>query len=230
MTTKTYANATVDVDAEGFLTNAEQWTPAIAGAIATELGIELNDQHWKVIEFVRADTKAQGQSPGPRRITTAAGVSMKDLYALFPKGPGKLVAKVGQLFMSATDFSPEIKPSAGAQERVFELRTYAATPGKLEDLHARFRDHTLALFAKHGMTNFAYWQFSPDQKGAADTLIYLLAHKSVEAAKASFTAFRADPDWVAARQASEEKAGAALTVPEGVKSVFLKPTDYSQSR
>ena len=94
MTTKTYAGTSVDVDAEGFLVNAEQWTPEIALGIALELGIQLTDQHWKVIEFVRADTKAQGQSPGPRRITTSSGVTMKDLYTLFPKGPGKLVARV----------------------------------------------------------------------------------------------------------------------------------------
>src|SRR5438105_1411471 len=61
---------------------------------------------------------------------------------------GKLVAKVEQLFMTATDFSPEIKPSAGAGERVFELRTYTTTPGNLPALHARFRDHTISLFAK----------------------------------------------------------------------------------
>lgn len=94
MTIKTYANTPVDVDAEGFLVHQDQWTPEIALGIASELGIQLTDQHWKVIEFVRADTKAQGQSPGPRRITTSSGVSMKDLYTLFPKGPGKLVARV----------------------------------------------------------------------------------------------------------------------------------------
>ncbi|MCA9586748.1 MAG: TusE/DsrC/DsvC family sulfur relay protein [Myxococcales bacterium] len=94
MTTKTYAGTSVDVDAEGFLTNADQWTPEVALGIAKELGLQLTDLHWKVIEYVRADTKAQGQSPGPRRITVGAGVSMKDLYTLFPKGPGKLVARV----------------------------------------------------------------------------------------------------------------------------------------
>ncbi len=94
MTTKTYAGQNVDVDPEGFLLNADQWSPEIALGIALELGLKLTDQHWKVIEFVRADTKAQGQSPGPRRITASSGVTMKDLYTLFPKGPGKLVAKV----------------------------------------------------------------------------------------------------------------------------------------
>ncbi len=143
---------------------------------------------------------------------------------------GKLVAKVDQLFMSATDFSPEIKPSTGAAERVFELRTYTTTPNNLPLLHSRFRDHTIALFAKHGMTNLFYWQLTPDQKGAENTLVYLLAHASVDAAKTSFDAFRADPDWVAAKTASEAKGGGSLTVPDGVKSVFLKATDYSPTR
>ena len=140
---------------------------------------------------------------------------------------GKLVAKVEQLFMSATDFSPNVAPAAGKDARVFELRTYTTTPGNLPLLHTRFREYTLALFAKHGMTNLWYWQLMKDQPNADNTLIYLLAHASEEAAKASFDAFRADPDWIVAKKASEEKGGGSLTVPDGVKSVFLKATDYS---
>ena len=143
---------------------------------------------------------------------------------------GKLVAKVEQLFMKTTDFSPAIKASAVGGERVFELRTYTTTPGNLPLLHARFRDHTIGLFAKHGMTNLAYWQPTADQRDADNTLVYLLAHKSAEAAKASFEAFRADAEWVAAKKASEEKGGGSLTVPDGVKSVFLKATDYSPTK
>jgi hypothetical protein len=145
---------------------------------------------------------------------------------------GKLVLKVEQLFLKATDFSPEIKPSTGSGERVFELRTYTTAPGNLPALHARFREHTIALFAKHGMTNLFYWQLLPDQKIADpdNTLIYLLAHASVDAAKASFDAFRADPEWIAVKKASEDKAGGSLTIPDGVKSVFMKPTDYSPTR
>ena len=143
---------------------------------------------------------------------------------------GKLVAKVEQLFLSATDFSPAVELTKAAPERVFEMRTYTTTTGHLPDLHARFRDHTIALFAKHGMTNLWYWQLQPDQPAPADTLLYFLAHASVDAAKASFGAFRTDPAWVAARTASEEKAGGSLTVKDGVKSVFLKPTDYSPIR
>ena len=143
---------------------------------------------------------------------------------------GKLVTKVEQLFMNATDFSPAIQPSKGKAERVFELRTYTTVPGALPNLHARFRDHTTGLFAKHGMTNLFYWQLMPDQKGADSALVYMLAHASVEAGAASFAAFRADPDWIAAKKASEDKVGGSLTVPDGVKSVFMKATDYSPTR
>jgi hypothetical protein len=143
---------------------------------------------------------------------------------------GKLVTKADQAFMTATDYSPEIKPTKASEPRAFELRTYTASPGNLKALDARFRDHTIKLFSKHGMENIAYWHLMSDQKGAEDTLVYLLAHKSREAAGASFKAFGADPDWMAARKASEEKAGGSLTVQGGVKSVFVKPTDYSQTK
>jgi hypothetical protein len=146
---------------------------------------------------------------------------------------GRLVAKVESLFLAATDYSPEIKPtgkSSKGDERVFELRTYTTTKDNLDNLNARFRDHTLKLFEKHGMTNVAYWVPVTGQKGADNTLIYILAHKSVDAAKASFDAFRQDPAWIAARKASEEKAGGSLTTKDGVKSVFMKATDYSAIR
>ena len=143
---------------------------------------------------------------------------------------GKLVEKVEQRFLTATDYSPAIKPSIGPAKRIFELRTYTTAPGNLPALHARFRDHTVNLFQKHRMTNLFYWQPMPDQKDADTTLIYLLAHASPEAAKASFAAFRADPLWAAARTASESKAGGPLTVKDGVKSVFLQATDYSPTK
>ena len=129
--------------------------------------------------------------------------------------------------MQTTDFSPEFKPVAGQDARVFELRTYTATPGNLPLLHTRFRDQTMGLFATHGMTNLWYWQIAKGEPDADHTLIYMLAHASVDAAKASFDAFRADPAWIAAKAASEEKGGGPLTVPDGVKSVFMKATDYS---
>jgi hypothetical protein len=142
---------------------------------------------------------------------------------------GKLLTKIESVYLSATDFSPAIQPSASSP-RVFELRTYTATLGNLGRLQARFRDHTLALFAKHGMSNLFYWTPMADQKNADSTLVYLLAHKDAEAAKTSFAAFRTDPAWIAAKDASEKDGGGSLTVPDGVKSEFLKATDFSPTR
>ena len=139
---------------------------------------------------------------------------------------GTLVAKAEAVFLNATDYSPEVKASTDG-ERVFELRTYTTTPGNLNRLHARFRDHTLKLFEKHGMTNIGYWSPVAGEKGEENTLIYILAHKSPAEAKASFDGFRQDPAWVSARKASEEGAGGSLTEKDGVKSVFMKATDYS---
>jgi hypothetical protein len=144
---------------------------------------------------------------------------------------GKLVAKITSRFLMPTDYSPAFEPSAGSSPRVFELRTYTATAGNLPALNARFREHTMKLFAKHGMTNLIYWNFAADQPHADRMLVYLLAHASTDAAKASFAAFRQDPDWLAARSASEQKAGGSLTEKEGgVVSEFLTATDYSPLR
>ena len=144
---------------------------------------------------------------------------------------GKLVAKAEEIFLTTTDYSPAIKVGASKDERVFELRTYVATEGKLDNLNARFRDHTVKLFEKHGMTNWVYWNYAKGTKGDDAMLDYFLTHASPEAAKKSFDAFRIDPDWVAARKASEEKAGGSLTIAkDGVKTVFLKPTDYSPTK
>ena len=90
-----YNGVTVDINEEGFLTDSSQWTPEVAEGLAAEVGIdELSDQHWKVITFCREDAAKQGSPPGLRRISKLSGVNMKDLYQLFPKGPGKLAAKV----------------------------------------------------------------------------------------------------------------------------------------
>ena len=145
---------------------------------------------------------------------------------------GKLIDHIENAFLSATDYSALAQAKTYGQG-VFELRTYTTEAGRLDALNARFRDHTLKLFEKHGMTNVCYWNLAADQKGAksplvaGNTLIYLLTHKSADAAKASFDAFRADPAWVAAKEASEKKAGGSLTIKDGVKSEFLVPTDYS---
>ena len=141
---------------------------------------------------------------------------------------GKLVAKIESAFLTVTDYSPPLKLAQSKEDRVFELRDYTATKGNLGHLNDRFKNHTIKLFEKHGMTNVVYWNALKGEGGADTKLIYLLAHKSPDAAKKSFDAFRMDPDWVAAKKASEEKAGGSLTEPKGgVVSEFLKPTVYS---
>ena len=124
--------------------------------------------------------------------------------------------------------SPAVAPRPGppsglaAAARVFELRTYTAPEGKLGELHARFRNHTLRIFEKHGMTNVIY--LSPMNAPASQNqLVYLLAHKSREAAKASWTAFQNDPEWK--KVSSESQVNGRIVAK--VDSVFLTATDYS---
>jgi hypothetical protein len=115
--------------------------------------------------------------------------------------------------------------TAQSSDRVFELRTYTAAPGRLDALHARFAEYTIQLFERHGMTNIGY--FSPqDGPLSENTLIYLLAHDSRKAAEASWAAFRADPEW----QSVAEETQRDGRIVEKVESVFLDPTSYSRMR
>lgn len=98
MQTHEYAGKTVSLDDERFLQDSADWAPEIAVAIAAEAGISpLTEAHWKVLYFCRADAVEQGQAPGLRRIAKLSGVPMKELYRLFPRGPGKLAARIAGL-------------------------------------------------------------------------------------------------------------------------------------
>lgn len=108
---------------------------------------------------------------------------------------------------------------------VYELRTYTANEGKLEALHARFRDHTLRIFKKHGMTNVMYWR-PTEGPLVENTLIYVLKHASREAAGKSWDAFRKDPEWLKVK-AESEKDGLLV---KQVTAVFMEPTDYSPAK
>jgi NIPSNAP len=133
-----------------------------------------------------------------------------------------LLVSVSAMTSFATDTNTvSTTPSIAGDSRCFELRTYHAAPGKLEALNARFRDHTCALFKKHGMEVVGFW--IPTDQGAEDTLVYILAHKSREEAKQSWKDFQADPEWIKVRTASE--VNGKLT--EKIESVFLSATDYS---
>jgi hypothetical protein len=144
---------------------------------------------------------------------------------------GKILAqKPEATFMKATDYSAAIKPAAGSTDRVFELRTYTTPEGKLDALNARFRDHTVGLFSRHGMSHIAYWTPTDPEAGASHKLIYILSHASKETGLKSFESFRADPDWIAAKAKSEADGSLTLPQPEGVKSVYMKATDFSPIR
>ena len=120
--------------------------------------------------------------------------------------------------------SAGIFASSSAQEtgKVFELRIYTATPGNLENLHARFRDHTIRIFENNGMKIVGFW--SPtSEEDADDTLIYVLEHASQEAANASWQAFGQDPEWKTVSDASNTN-GPILA---GVERRYMTATDYS---
>lgn len=109
-------------------------------------------------------------------------------------------------------------PKASAN-RVFELRTYYTHPGRLDALNKRFREHTCRIFQKHGMELIGFW--TPQDK--KDTLIYVLAFPSRDAAKEAWAKFGKDPEWIKARDESEKDG----KIVQKVESVFMDPTDYS---
>ncbi|HXV62780.1 MAG TPA: NIPSNAP family protein [Vicinamibacteria bacterium] len=111
---------------------------------------------------------------------------------------------------------------AQGEPRIFELRTYTTPEGKLPNLNARFRDHTMRIFEKHGMTNVGYWT-PQDAPASENTLVYILAHRDRDAAAASWQAFRDDPEW---KKVSEESQVDGRIVAK-VESMFLNAADYS---
>ena len=115
-------------------------------------------------------------------------------------------------------------PPAAAQEhaRVFELRTYTCLEGKLPDLLARFRNHTVQIFEKHGMTSIGYW-VPQDAPLSQNTLIYVLAHPSREAARKNWAAFMGDPEWQKVQKESEANG----KIVSKVESVFMDAADFS---
>ena len=112
--------------------------------------------------------------------------------------------------------------NAQAEGKVFELRVYKSTPGNLANLQARFRDHTMAIFENHGMTNIGYWT-PTDPELADDTLIYLLSHESRAAADASWRAFGQDPEW----QRVAEASNANGQILASVERTWLSSLDFS---
>lgn len=98
MASRTIAGKTVQVNEEGFMTDSSEWSREIAVEIAREEGIDpLTEAHWKVVEFCRQSAQDSGKAPTLRQITTGTGITTKDLFALYPKGPAKKVARISGL-------------------------------------------------------------------------------------------------------------------------------------
>ena len=97
MTVATIGDAQVHVDAEGFLTEYDEWNEDLGRQLAARIGIQMTEAHWRVINFLRADYQAQGETPTLRRVSIQAGVPVKELFALFPAKPAKKMAYVAGL-------------------------------------------------------------------------------------------------------------------------------------
>lgn len=119
--------------------------------------------------------------------------------------------------------APAQRAAPDPEVAIYELRIYYPAPGKLGALNARFRDHTLKLFEKHGMRNVAYWNEQATKEAPEGRVIYVLAYPSREERDKSWNAFGADPEWRAVVRTSEAD-GKLVT---RVDSVFMTMTDYS---
>jgi hypothetical protein len=129
---------------------------------------------------------------------------------------GPIVDHVVNAFMRPTPYSPPPQPRSNLQE----LRIYDAMPGKLQALHDRFANHTMQLFAKHGIENVAYWT---EDVGTSNRLVYMLGHADLGAREKGFTAFQADPAWQQAR-AESERNGPLVRMS---RHAILRLTPYS---
>ena len=164
-------------------------------------------------EAAKASWKAFGADPEWKKV---AAESQKD---------GRILAKRPEaVYMTSTDYSPVWKNGKADQDDVFELRVYQAAPGKLGKLDARFRDHTIGLFKKHGIASVAYWH-PTDEPQSKDHLIYIIKHDSRDAAKKSWQAFIADPAW---KKAARESGVGRLAKPP--EATYMQATDYSAIR
>jgi hypothetical protein len=164
-------------------------------------------------DAAKASWKAFGSDPAWKKVARESQVD------------GKILAqRPDSVYMNATDYSPDWKNGKTEKDDVFELRIYKATKGKLGKLDARFRDHTIKLFDRHGMKSVAYWH-PTDEPDSKDTLIYIIKHDSREAAKKSWKDFLADPEW---KKAAKASGVGRLAKPPA--STYMKATDYSAIR
>ena len=140
---------------------------------------------------------------------------------------GRILAKAPEsVFMNAADYSPKFSNDRKSGDAVFELRIYRTNKGKLKNLDARFRDHTIRIFNRFGIQSVAYWH-PVDEPDSKDTLIYVIRHDSRDAAKKSWKSFGADKEWKRVAKESQEDGRFLRERPE---SIYMKATDYSAIR
>ena len=164
-------------------------------------------------DAAKASWKAFGADPSWKKVAKESQVD------------GRILAKRPEsTYMETTDYSPNWKNGEADADDVFELRIYKAAKGKLGKLDARFRDHTIKLFNRHGIQSVAYWH-PTDEPDSKDNLIYIIKHDSQTAAKKSWQAFIADPDW---KKAAKASGVGRLAKPPA--STYMKATDYSAIR
>ena len=161
-------------------------------------------------DAAKASWKAFGSDPAWKKVARESQVD------------GKILAqRPDSVYMNETNYSPDWKNGKVEKDDVFELRIYKAAKGKLGKLDARFRDHTIRIFEKHGMKSVAYWH-PMDEPDSKDTLIYIIKHDNREAAKKSWKDFIADPEW---KKAAKQSGVGRLAKPPA--ATYMKPTDYS---
>lgn len=97
MAVATIANHEVQIDDEGFMTNYDEWDEEVGAALAAQIGIEMTEDHWRVVKFLREDFKDQGETATIRRVSTVGGVPTKELFVLFPKKPAKKMSYIAGL-------------------------------------------------------------------------------------------------------------------------------------
>ncbi len=203
-----FENHTMRIFEKHGMTNVAYWVPLDAPDSETKLyyilrhdSAEAAAESW---DAFRADPEWQA-------VAEASQAAHGQILAMAPEAT----------YMSATDYSPE--EAFCDRDHIYELRIYTTAEGRLDRLHSRFRDHTCELFERHGIHNVGYWTPTTGPT-AENTLIYVIAHDSREAAAASWQAFIADPDWQAARAASEPD-GSLLA--ERPVSVYMQLTEWS---
>jgi hypothetical protein len=146
--------------------------------------------------------------------------------------PTKIATLAFCLFSATSAYAqnppPEAAPSPSLKSsgRLLELRSYYAMPGKLEDIHKRFRDHTLRIFAKHGMTVVGFWGPVYKKDGSEGKLVYMMSFKDRAERDAKWKEFGSDPEWQKVSKESEVNG----KLVEKVESVFLYDTDYAPSK